>query len=231
MSTNHTWKFFRAGGFDQVRLESGADIANLRQLDQKLWVALACPTRGIEFDTKTLDAIDADKDGRIRAPEIIAASEWATKVLKNPDDLTRSSASLSLSSINDGTPEGKAILASAKQVLANLGKKDSATISVDDFADPPRFSHRPPRRETATASSRPTRPPMTPPRPSSTTSSRASARRTTAVASPASGRPRSINSSRTRRLFPIGTKSRKPTRPISSRSATRLRALRQPSRR
>ena len=38
--TSHTWKFFRAGGFDQVKLETGADLMNLDQLDQKLWVAL-----------------------------------------------------------------------------------------------------------------------------------------------------------------------------------------------
>src|ERR1039458_2429258 len=69
MSTNHTWKFFRAGGFDQVRLETGADLMALDQLDQKLWVALACPTTGLEFDKVTLALIDTDKDGRIRAPE------------------------------------------------------------------------------------------------------------------------------------------------------------------
>ena len=54
MKTNHTWKFFRAGGFDQVRLEKGADLMALDQLDQKLWVALACPTSGLEFDKATL---------------------------------------------------------------------------------------------------------------------------------------------------------------------------------
>src|SRR5437660_1583649 len=27
MSSHHTWKFFRAGGFDQVRLDAGADPA------------------------------------------------------------------------------------------------------------------------------------------------------------------------------------------------------------
>ena len=58
----HTWKFFRAGGFDQVKLETGADLANLDQLDQKLWVALACPTRGLEFDSRTLDLVDADNN-------------------------------------------------------------------------------------------------------------------------------------------------------------------------
>jgi len=91
MSTHHTWRFFRAGGFDQVRLETGGDLVALEQLDQKLWVALACPTTGLEFDSRTLALIDTDKDARIRAPEIIAATKWATSCLKNPDDLLKSS--------------------------------------------------------------------------------------------------------------------------------------------
>ena len=69
---SHAWKFFRAGGVDQVSLESGDDLAHLEELDQKLWVALSCPTKDVEFDTKTLELIDTDKDGRIRAPDIIA---------------------------------------------------------------------------------------------------------------------------------------------------------------
>ena len=107
---NHVWKFFRAGGFDQVNLQSGADIANLDALDQKLWVALSCPTRGLEFDPKTLDLIDTDKDGRIRAPELIAAAKWACGNLKNPDQLLKPSPALALNSIQDGTPEGKQLL-------------------------------------------------------------------------------------------------------------------------
>jgi hypothetical protein len=51
--TQHIWKFFRAGGFDQVKLETGADLMNLDQLDLKLWVALACPTTGLEFSPET----------------------------------------------------------------------------------------------------------------------------------------------------------------------------------
>jgi hypothetical protein len=94
MTNSYRWRFLRAGGFDQLKLQSGADIANLDQLDQKLWVALACPTRGIEFDTKTLDLVDTDKDGRIRAPEIISAAKWAVACLKNPDDLLKSSPAL-----------------------------------------------------------------------------------------------------------------------------------------
>ncbi|AKU93168.1 hypothetical protein AKJ08_3555 [Vulgatibacter incomptus] len=33
----HRFRFFRAGGFDQVRLDRGEDLVALGQLDQKLW--------------------------------------------------------------------------------------------------------------------------------------------------------------------------------------------------
>jgi hypothetical protein len=132
MSTNHTWKFFRAGGFDQVRLDTGSDLMALDQLDQKLWVALACPTTGLEFDKATLALIDTDKDGRIRAPELIAATKWAGSCLKNPDELLKSSPSLSLSAISEATPEGKQLLASAKQILATLKKADATAVTVED---------------------------------------------------------------------------------------------------
>ena len=133
--TSHTWKFFRAGGFDQVKLETGADLLNLDQLDQKLWVALACPTSGLEFDPRTFALIDTDHDGRVRAPELIAALKWAGALLKNPDDLVRGPDPLPLSAITDATPEGKQLLASAKQILVNLGQADAKAIAVADASD------------------------------------------------------------------------------------------------
>ena len=134
MST-HQWKFFTAGGFDQVKLDTGADLMNLNQLDQKLWVALACPTTGLEFCSKTAVLIDTDKDGRIRAPELISAVKWAGSMLKNPDDLVKGGDTVPFSAINDSTPEGKQLLASAKQICTNLGKKDATGISVSDASD------------------------------------------------------------------------------------------------
>jgi hypothetical protein len=135
MASKHAWKFFRAGGFDQVKLESAADLMALEELDQKLWVALACPTTGLEFDSRTLSLVDTDKDGRVRAPEIIAATKWAVSCLKDPGLLLKPSDTLSLSSINDATPEGKQLLASARQILTNLGKPDATSVSLDDTLD------------------------------------------------------------------------------------------------
>jgi hypothetical protein len=131
MPANYTWKFFRAGGFNQVVIGSGADLLNLDQLDQKLWVALACPTTGVEFDKTTLALIDTDKDGRVRAPELIAAAKWAGGLLKNPDDLLKGSPTLKPAAINDATPEGKLIASFARQVL---GKADSAEITFAETA-------------------------------------------------------------------------------------------------
>ncbi|MGA3144812.1 MAG: hypothetical protein ABSF10_17570 [Verrucomicrobiota bacterium] len=127
----YRWRFFRAGGFDQVKLETGADLMNLDQLDQKLWVALACPTAGLEFDAKTLALIDTDKDGRIRAPELIAAAKWAGGLMKNPDDLLKGSPTLRPSAINDATPEGKLIANFARQIL---GKADTEEVTFDEAA-------------------------------------------------------------------------------------------------
>lgn len=135
MNIAHKWRFFRSGGFDQVRLETGADIESLGTLDPKLWAALSCPTSNLEFDGKTLEFIDTDHDGHIRVPEIITAVGWVSSVLKNPGDLTSGSEALQLSAIDDSTPEGAALLASARQILLNIGKKDEEAITVEDTAD------------------------------------------------------------------------------------------------
>jgi len=131
MAANYSWKFFRAGGFNQVVIGSGADLMNLDQLDQKLWVALACPTTGVEFDKATLALIDTDKDGRVRAPELIAAAKWAGGLLKNPDDLLKGSPTLKPGAINEAVPEGKLIANFARQVL---GKADTDEVTFDEAA-------------------------------------------------------------------------------------------------
>ena len=131
----HAWKFFRTGGLDQVTLETGADLLNLENLDQKLWVALSCPVKGLELDEKTLALIDSDGDGRIRVPELIAAVKWAAARLGDPAVLLKGEDGLPLSAINTTSAEGKLLASSAQQILRNLGQKDAAVITVAQAAD------------------------------------------------------------------------------------------------
>lgn len=131
----HKWRFVRIGGFDHVLINSGEDISSIPHLDQKLWAALACPTQGLEFDATTLAHMDKDKDGRIRASEIIEALSWTLSLIRDPDDLTRSNTGLPLSAINEGSPEAKDILSCAREILKNTGKDQADAITPADVAD------------------------------------------------------------------------------------------------
>lgn len=133
-SSTHRWRFFRAGGFDQVRLDTGADLAHLAELDQKLWVALSCPTQGVELDAATLALVDTDADGHVRAPELIAAIDWAIARLRSPDVLVRAGA-LALADINGEGEDNAKLLGATRRILASLGKADATHISVEDCTD------------------------------------------------------------------------------------------------
>jgi hypothetical protein len=134
-SKEHHWRFHRLGGFDQVRIETGDDIRHLPELDQKLWAALSCPAKGIEFDEHTLALLDTDGDGRIRVPEVLAAVEWVCSVLLDPGDLLKGEAELPLAAINPETDEGRRVLMAARRILENLGKADAAVITAGDTDD------------------------------------------------------------------------------------------------
>lgn len=126
------WHFFRAGGIDQVFIRSGEDLANLRHLDQKLWMALSCPVRGLECDERTLALIDSDKDGIVRVPEFLRAIDWACQRLVDLDVLVDANENLPLDMIRSDTPAGGAIIDAAKAILENLGKPEAKEISVSE---------------------------------------------------------------------------------------------------
>lgn len=131
-ATQHQWKFFRAGGFDQVLLESGDDLVALSGLDKKLWAALSCPVKGVEFDQRTLQLLDTDADDHIRVPEILAAVEWTGACLKDRQVMVNGQQGVPLSAIDSETEDGRRVLDAARTILANLGKENADLITVED---------------------------------------------------------------------------------------------------
>ncbi len=131
-SIPHHWRFFRAGGFDQVRLDSGADLLAIGELDQKLWVALSCPTTGIEFDARTLALIDGDGDGQVRAPELIAAVGWAGGRLKDAAVLAAGLAGVPPAAIRADDEDGRRLAAAARTLAAELGKGEDEVLTVHE---------------------------------------------------------------------------------------------------
>src|SRR5262245_30967111 len=117
----HKWSFYRAGGVDQVRLDTGADVFALDQLDQKLWVALSCPVRGLEFDARTLDLLDLDRDAHVRPPEILAAVQWLREVLVSGDCIVAGQDGYALADLRSDTAEGRILLAASRHILGDKG--------------------------------------------------------------------------------------------------------------
>ena len=91
-----SWKFHRIGGLDQVTLRTPEELLHLDELDPKLWVALSCPIDKLQFDARTLELLDADKDGRIRIQEVLDAVRWTVARLSDPALLAESRPGLAL---------------------------------------------------------------------------------------------------------------------------------------
>jgi hypothetical protein len=121
----HKWHFFRAGGVDQVSIRNGADLLALPELDQKLWMALAIPSKGIDLEPRTLELLDHDQDGRVRVPDILDAVTWIGATWKSADDVLKGGDSLALTGIKDPT-----VLAAARRILDDLGTPDATTITL-----------------------------------------------------------------------------------------------------
>ena len=75
-ATRHEWKFFSHNGLEQVKIECGDDLRNLKNLDQKLWTVLAASNDGLRFDSRTLELLDTDGDGRILVSDVLAAVDF-----------------------------------------------------------------------------------------------------------------------------------------------------------
>ncbi len=129
----HPWRFFRTGGLLQVALESAEDLLALPRLDEKLWVALSCPVKGLELDQRTLELVDTDHDGHIHVDEVLGAVEWAATRLKHPADLLKGEAVLPLDAIDDAAAPDRALIATAREVLKRLGKPDAPALTPEDF--------------------------------------------------------------------------------------------------
>ena len=120
---------------DQLRLDSGEALCLIKELDQKLWVALSCPTGGLEFDEATLRMVDTNADGRIRCREIIGAVDWTLAMLKDPASLVRGQDGVPLELIDTSNPQGERLLISAKRILRNLGRSEDTVITLRDTQD------------------------------------------------------------------------------------------------
>ncbi len=128
----YKWSYCSLGGTTRVNITSGADIAHLRELDEKMWTVLSCPVKGLELDERTLSLIDYDQDGKIRVEEVVKAAEWLCSVVKDPDTILLGHDFIDIEDFNTDNEAGAKLQENAKQVLKIMGL-DKTTISLAEL--------------------------------------------------------------------------------------------------
>ncbi len=134
MDKKYEWKYCSIGGAIRVNITSGEDIAHLGELDQKLWTVLSCPVDSLEFDRRTLEYIDTDKDGKIKVPEVVAAAQWLTSVIKDKDLILKGESVLDIEKIDTSSETGRRLHSSAVRILSDLGREGNR-ITVEEASD------------------------------------------------------------------------------------------------
>jgi len=98
-------------------------------------VALSCP--GERPRARGADARDArlDKDGRVRATEVLAALRWCAERLKDLGAHSRRRRFCRSTRFDETKPAGGALLGAARQILAKRGIPGRNVAHVADVAD------------------------------------------------------------------------------------------------
>ena len=128
----YKWQYCSLGGTKRVCITRGEDIAHLGELDQKLWTVLSCPVKGLELDERTLDLIDYDRDGKIRADEVITAADWLCSVVKDKNKILQGHDYIDLSDFNTDNEEGVQMRDCAAEVLKIMGL-EKTTITLPEL--------------------------------------------------------------------------------------------------
>ena len=130
----HSFHFMQNGGLIQAKISTIDDVLNLRDLDPKMWTALACPVQGLEFSEETLSVLDTDKNGRVRQPEILEAVDYIKKYFSRPEIIMEKGDSIPLDAMSSEPFDcGHSPLESAKSVLEILGKSDAGELKLEDL--------------------------------------------------------------------------------------------------
>ncbi|MBD5553191.1 MAG: ABC transporter permease [Desulfovibrio sp.] len=134
LSKEEKFTFQRMGGINQVLMHTDYDWRNLDKLDPKLWMAMSCPVAGLEFSHATLELLDADHDGRIRAQEVREAASWICERLVHPSILADSPTEIKLTDLRDDTDAGKGLISAFRIALEQCGKEQGSSLTDAEIA-------------------------------------------------------------------------------------------------
>ena len=130
-----TQEFRLIGGAWQPVVENFEQLKAVLELDEAWFAITGIDINSLRADRKFLEFLDSDKNGKIRTDEIKDAIKFMAEVLKDGFGFEDESSELALSALNTDSPAGAELLASAKQILNNLGTPDADVITLANVND------------------------------------------------------------------------------------------------
>ena len=130
-----TQDFRFIGGAWQPIVENFEQLKAVLELDEAWFAITGIDITSLRADQKFLNYLDSDKNGKIRTDEIKDAIKFMAEVLKDGSGFEQQSRELLLEALNTDVPAGAELLATAKQILCNLGKVDASSITLADVSN------------------------------------------------------------------------------------------------
>jgi hypothetical protein len=130
--TSNPARMMLIGGSWQLEVNGFKDFKKIADFDVAFWALTGIDISVMRFEKKFLEFVDTDKNGKIRTEEVQQALYFMLDALKEGKNVDAASSVLELDDINEATLTGQAILTAAKAILANLGKENATSITIDE---------------------------------------------------------------------------------------------------
>ncbi len=124
--------FRNFGGIHQFAVTCARDLQRIDDLDLAHWAATSAPTSDLCSDPTLASALDPLDTGRVRAGQLVAARAFLFARLRGRDRLADRSSSLFFEEFDTQSPEGRLMLATARRVVAELGRGGDGAVHLDD---------------------------------------------------------------------------------------------------
>lgn len=119
------------GGIPQLQLDTAEEIGRIGDLDRARWAATSVPCDQLFTDPGFLTFLDADKNGRVRVDEVLAARGWLWERLSGRDGVTQRSDTLRLADLDTSNADAKKLHSLAGRLLTKLGSASRDAITLE----------------------------------------------------------------------------------------------------
>lgn len=128
-------RFTKTGRAYQLDIATAVDLRIALDLNEAHWVATSVPVDTLHLDSRFLQLVDSDHDGRLKPRELKDAIRWCLEVLCDFRGLDAGDESVALTSINLRAEDGKRAHKAATKLLLQQAEEGATHVSLDQVRE------------------------------------------------------------------------------------------------